>query len=840
MPNGFYNAPVNEIPLTTIRSSSENSDRGAVEAAFDLLPVEADLKRSEWGVDSSSVATLYIITTPDHPAAYTVGQVVSFEAKFANTGPASIQVNGGVNVSIHTNNGVALSAGAILVGQVVTVVYTSDATFKMGETSGTAGASNLSYTAAVSQGTVVNSSGTDAVIPAVGGTNAGLMLASHKAKVDFIAVTQAVNLDTIESDTAVNNAKATNVTTNLSYVQNAADGVVESSDGTNATVLAVTTSKAGLMLPADKVKSDHITVTQAVDLDEMESGITSLESIRHTKLANAMFRGFMTNKLQETSAPTDTKADISWIRAGGKTYVDRYGELKYSPSPDATNLAIHSANLSNAAWTVLSSTKGSDVTTAPDGTLSADSVIGDGAASAHGVRQNLTSAIADGAIVTVSAFAKRGDSTHNTFAIQMYGNAGAWLGGRAFDLNTGTHTSTDGSGTLRHSITLEDDGWYRCSVTFQNDSGVSTPNIRIYGGSYADTKVSFYIWGAQLEESRVANGYVKTTTVAATGTSYVGIEQATEESEGWLIEGGSTNLLLHSHDYTNAAWSQGSATEVTGRLAPDGSLTATSLTATLTGTAMGQVHTGSGAGVTLTGSVWMRRVSGVGDITLIVGLNSGNTITSQVTSEWTQVFATSVSDSATWRFYISMDVIGDEIEVWNSQLEESPVHTSTIITTTASVARSADVVTVAILNNLPDDTGERTVSAQVKMKTTGANSTIIDASVPDGMWMLLDSNGNYLGRNGTNYTGGALNQQTSDVDSVIFAADAINSDLYVNGVLGATVSNGALGGTDVTGSLVIGNSSLTGGTNSAFMHLKNLEIHGFKFNSAEAKYLGVI
>lgn len=59
------------------------------------------------------------------------------------------------------------------------------------------GGANLAYTAGASNGIVTSSSGTDATIPAVDGSNAGLMLPAHKAKVDFLTVTGGVNLDTL-------------------------------------------------------------------------------------------------------------------------------------------------------------------------------------------------------------------------------------------------------------------------------------------------------------------------------------------------------------------------------------------------------------------------------------------------------------------------------------------------------------------------------------------------------------------------------------------------------------------------------------------------------------------
>lgn len=62
-----------------------------------------------------------------------------------------------------------------------------------------------------------------------------------------------------------------NDVTNLAWVAGTSGAVIESSTGNNAIVPAVNSSKAGLMLPAHKGKLDFISVTQDVDLDQIES-----------------------------------------------------------------------------------------------------------------------------------------------------------------------------------------------------------------------------------------------------------------------------------------------------------------------------------------------------------------------------------------------------------------------------------------------------------------------------------------------------------------------------------------------------------------------------------------
>lgn len=75
-----------------------------------------------------------------------------------------------------------------------------------------AGGTDLTYTASPTQGVVVSSTGTDATLPLGTGTNAGLLAPAQFTKLSNIAVTQAVDLDAIEtaSHAAVTTAGSAN------------------------------------------------------------------------------------------------------------------------------------------------------------------------------------------------------------------------------------------------------------------------------------------------------------------------------------------------------------------------------------------------------------------------------------------------------------------------------------------------------------------------------------------------------------------------------------------------------------------------------------------------------
>lgn len=75
------------------------------------------------------------------------------------------------------------------------------------------------------------------------------LTAAQITKLSHLTVTQAVDLDTMESNIATNNSKNTNVTTDLAITGTTGARTITSSDGTDATIPAATTSVSGVMTP---------------------------------------------------------------------------------------------------------------------------------------------------------------------------------------------------------------------------------------------------------------------------------------------------------------------------------------------------------------------------------------------------------------------------------------------------------------------------------------------------------------------------------------------------------------------------------------------------------------
>ena len=112
---------------------------------------------------------------------------------------------------------------------------------------------------------------------------------SEQTKIGFVSVTQAVDLDIMESDININNSKVSNVTTDLSIGNKTSTTLdVLSSDGTNATIPSVTNLEAGLSTAADKTKLDGIEpladVTNTTNVTNsgalMDSEITNLTQVK--------------------------------------------------------------------------------------------------------------------------------------------------------------------------------------------------------------------------------------------------------------------------------------------------------------------------------------------------------------------------------------------------------------------------------------------------------------------------------------------------------------------------------------------------------------------------------
>ena len=125
------------------------------------------------------------------------------------------------------------------------------------------------------------------------------------------------------------------------------------------------------------------------------------------------------------------------------------GEVRFQGARRVQNLYAYSQDISNAVWTHVSCAKQSNVTTAPDGTLTADRVQTNASTALMEMFQNLD--VVAGKTYTYSAHVKY----HNWRYIQLVGNGFTFgLGYINIDLQTGTITASfAGAGNFSGTIT---------------------------------------------------------------------------------------------------------------------------------------------------------------------------------------------------------------------------------------------------------------------------------------------------------------------------------------------------------------------------------------------------
>lgn len=125
MSNDFY-TDAQEVRLTTARAELQNTERAAVEAAFDKLPTAAAFKTRNiyYAIAGALEDATYTVTlsTPT-PTAYDKGFRIDLEVQVANTGASTINANGLGAKQIQNPDGTALAANTLLTGVIYPLIY---------------------------------------------------------------------------------------------------------------------------------------------------------------------------------------------------------------------------------------------------------------------------------------------------------------------------------------------------------------------------------------------------------------------------------------------------------------------------------------------------------------------------------------------------------------------------------------------------------------------------------------------------------------------------------------------------------------------------------------------
>lgn len=276
--------------------------------------------------------------------------------------------------------------------------------------------------------------------------------------------------------------------------------------------------------------------------------------------------GYKGGKLY-SEIPTNGNGDLTWTRGSDAFRTNASGVLQRVP----WNLLQYSEMFSDINWGKEGSSITANTTNAPNGTLTADSLTENSAASTqHRLLQN-TGTIASGAIFTFSCYVKQGVGTRDFALIATSAGIRVY-----FNLSTGTvGTQTLGTGTISNV----GDGWYRVTATGTSTATSAACYLAMTNGTTTGSETysgngtsSLIIWGAQLVEGTTAQTYLPTTD----RLNFPRISYMYGSCPSVLLEPQRTNVVLWSSDLSQSVWSKtnyalSSATAIQG-------LTATRIT----------------------------------------------------------------------------------------------------------------------------------------------------------------------------------------------------------------------------------------------------------------------
>ena len=211
------------------------------------------------------------------------------------------------------------------------------------------GGTDLSYTASTTDGTVVSNNGNNATIPLADGTNAGLITAAEKTAIGNQSGTNT-------GDNATNSQYSglvSNISTNLTEGTSTTTTVdVNSSDGTNATLTAASTSRAGVMTKAK--------------FDEVEANTSAISGITSNTVTNLSEGSTTTTTVDVNSSDGSnaTLAQASSSRAGLLSSA-KFDEIEANSAKTSDinhNVSTNLTTTHNASTVVVNSSDGTNAT----------------------------------------------------------------------------------------------------------------------------------------------------------------------------------------------------------------------------------------------------------------------------------------------------------------------------------------------------------------------------------------------------------------------------------------------------------------------------------------------
>jgi hypothetical protein len=486
-----------------------------------------------------------------------------------------------------------------------------------------------------------------------------------------------------------------------------------------------------------------------------------------------------------SAVPTDGSGDLSFTRASDGTRINSAGLVEVCP----WNLIQQSETFDNAIWNLYYGTITSNSQTAPNGTLTADTLTSS-TQQYSGIYQSLGTLPTN--VYTYSIYVKAG--TNNFFGMLGQGT-GSQIA--IFNLSTGVVSSISNLDSA--SIENVGNGWYRCQI---QKTGVGVEML-IFSSNIANSTPTasgtVFIWGAQTNIGSTAKPYFPT-------TDRLNVPRLTYQNGGGgcpslLLEKQSTNLLIYSEQFDQ--WSTNGTTTANAGISPDGTQNADRLNYTSGNIYWLDASINVTNGVSYTYSLYVKPTSVGNQFRFYLdGAFNDSTVITTDSSDWkryTWTFTASATGSINPHVLLGYGYSSQSILAWGAQLEASSYPTSYISTTSASATRVADACSKTGISSLIGQT-EGVLFADFST-FVGANDdrqiSINDGSISNRVTMALLTNGTQI--QFVVQSGGSIVMNTTQTIATLttrvkiaYAYKLNDFAIYVNGVSVATDTNGAV------------------------------------------------
>ncbi len=264
------------------------------------------------------------------------------------------------------------------------------------------------------------------------------------------------------------------------------------------------------------------------------------------------------------------------------------------------------------------------------------------------------------------------------------------------------------------------------------------------------------------------------------------------------------NLLAKSEALDDVAWTKVTMTVGTGIADPLGGTTAFTLTATGAGAECYQSFAGLSTLQTRCSSMWVRRRTGTGTVTLYFD-GTGTAITTAVTSSWQRVSVGGAA-AATSFYDIRLATSGDAIDVWHPQHEDTTGQSNTnpseyvssgVLSTPWHGANTDSVKYFATKNGNTVASFVVTEATGIAINTAnGGSARSCDASGPLGLMVegnISNIQGNSEAINAWNLVNSTVTANNALAPNGTLTADTLNENAVASVSHGAYYASGGKG-----------------------------------------------